>query len=184
MHVSEHSWSDNDADQFYRQLAANTFITLYWRRELLDQTIEGLRDRHFAVVEVDAFGWTTEKDLHRDIAAALDFPDYYGRNLDALNDCLRDVVDGEYGVPSDAAGFVLVLTHYDHFARACPRQAQIVLDILADHGRSAAVFGQRVLCLVHSDDPDITFQPVGAVPVMWNQAEWLDARRRPGTAGC
>jgi hypothetical protein len=182
--VNEQSWSDNDADQFYRRLAANTFITLYWRRELLDQTIEGLRDRHFAVVEVDASGWTTEKDLHRDIAAALDFPDYYGRNLDALNDCLRDVVDGEFGVPSDATGFVLVLNHYDHFARACPRQAQIVLDILADQGRSAAVFGRRVLCLVHSDDPDITFQPVGAVPVMWNQAEWLDARRRPGAAGC
>ena len=181
--MSEYSRPDSDADQLYRQLAANTFTTLYGRRELLDQTIEGLRDLHFAVLEVDASGWTTEDDLHRDIAAALDFPDYYGRNLDALNDCLRDVVDGEYGVPADAVGFVLVLIHYDHFARTCPRQAQIVLDILADHGRSAAVFGRRVLCLVHSGDPDITFQPVGAVPVMWNQAEWLNARRRPGAPG-
>ncbi len=37
-------------------------------------------------MKVDASGWTTEQDLHRDIAAALDFPDYYGRNLDALNE--------------------------------------------------------------------------------------------------
>lgn len=167
------------ADRRYRQMAANTFITLYWRRELLDQAVTRLRDERFAVVEVDASGWATEDDLHRDIAAALDFPDYYGRNLDALNDCLRDVVDGEYGVPPDAVGFVLALTHYDRFHRACPRQAQVVLDILADRGRSAAVFGRRVLCLVHSDDPDIVFQPVGAMPVMWNPAEWLNARRRP-----
>ncbi|MFD9005044.1 barstar family protein [Streptomyces sp. NPDC059582] len=29
--------------------------------------------------------------MHRDVATAIDFPDYYGHNLDALNDCLRDV---------------------------------------------------------------------------------------------
>lgn len=167
------------ADDLYRQLAANTFVTLYWRRELLDGDVARLRGKGFAVVELDASGWTAEEDLHRDIAAALDFPDYYGRNLDALDDCLRDVVDGAYGIPSDAAGFVLVFTHYDGFDRACPREAQAVLDILADHGRSAAVLGRRVLCLAHSDDPAIAFQPVGAVPVLWNQAEWLDSWRRP-----
>jgi hypothetical protein len=129
---------------------------------------------------VDASRWTTPADLHRDIARALDFPDYYGHNLDALNDCLRDVVAGDYGIPADATGFVLAFTHYDCFDRACPREAQIVLDILADHGRRAAVFGQRVLCLVHTDDPEITFDPVGATQVEWNRAEWLQARRRPG----
>jgi hypothetical protein len=40
---------------------------------------------------------STEHDLHRDIAAALSFPDYHGRNPDALNDCMRDVVSQEYG---------------------------------------------------------------------------------------
>jgi hypothetical protein len=170
---------ETTAEHLYRSMAANTFVTLYWRRELLDQSIARLRGEQFAVVEVDASGWATDEALHHDIAAALDFPDYYGRNLDALNDCLRDVVNGHYGVPEDAAGFVLAFTHYDRFTRASPRTAQIVLDILADHGRHAAVFGQRVLCLVHSDDPDITFQRVGGMPVMWNQAEWLTSRRRP-----
>jgi hypothetical protein len=35
---------------------------------------------------------------------------------------------------------------------------------------------------VQSDDPTIRFEPVGAMPVMWNHAEWLDAKRRPGSA--
>ncbi len=169
------------AQVLYQELAANAFVTLYWRREIFDRTAEKLREQHFAVVEVDASAWTTAAAMHRDIATALDFPDYYGRNLDALNDCLHDVVAGEYGIPADVSGFVLGFTHYDRFAQACPREAQIVLDILADHGRMAAVLGQRVLCLVHSDNPDITFEPVGSTPVAWNRAEWLSARRQPGT---
>jgi RNAse (barnase) inhibitor barstar len=168
------------AESLYRELAANTFVSLWWTRELFDQTVGRLRDQRFAVVEVDASAWTTAAAMHQDIATALNFPDYYGRNLDALNDCLRHVVSGEYGIPADAAGFVLAFTHYDRFKRECPREAQIVLDILADHGRRAAVFGQRVLCLVHTDDPGVAFEPVGATHIEWNQAEWLNARRQPG----
>lgn len=31
--------------------------------------------------------------LHDTLAAALDFPDWYGRNLDALHDCLTDLTE-------------------------------------------------------------------------------------------
>lgn len=31
--------------------------------------------------------------LHDTLAAALDFPDWYGRNLDALYDCLTDLAE-------------------------------------------------------------------------------------------
>jgi hypothetical protein len=121
-----------------------------------------------------------EAELHRDIAAALDFPGYYGRNLDALNDCLRDVVTYDYGTSREATGLVLVFTGYDAFAGRCPRAAQTVLDILADRARSAALIGHRMCCLVQSNDPTIRFDPVGAMPVMWNDAEWLDSDRKQG----
>ncbi|MHA6761237.1 barstar family protein [Streptacidiphilus sp. PAMC 29251] len=166
-------------DDLYYRMVANTFVTLFWRRELFDESTALFREHRYAVVVLDASGWAGDADLHRDIAAALDFPDYYGANLDALNDCLRDVGSRDYGVPEDAAGFVLGFTGYQAFARASPRSAQIVLDLLADHARRAAIFGQRMLCLVQSEDPDIRFEPVGGTPVMWNRAEWLDARRRP-----
>ena len=35
----------------------------------------------------------TPEDLHRAFADALDFPAYYGSNLDALRDCLTDLPD-------------------------------------------------------------------------------------------
>ena len=114
----------------------------------LDETIEWLSAHGYQVVRIDATHWSSEADLHRDIAAALDFPDYYGRNLDALNDCMRDVVAQEYGWAPGTAGLALVFTGYDAFAARCPRVARSVLDIMADQSRAALRFGRRLRCLV------------------------------------
>ncbi|MFF4319552.1 barstar family protein [Streptomyces sp. NPDC001568] len=157
----------------------NTFVTLFWRQRFLNQAVQRLEDRDFRVVRLSAGQWTTEQDMHRAIAAALQFPDYYGHNLDALNDCLGDVAGyGPYDDSAEGAGLVLAFTDYDRFTAVCPRAAQAVLDIIADRARHAAVLQRRLICLVHSNDPDIQFDPVGAMPVMWNSDEWLDSNRR------
>ncbi|MDH6141843.1 RNAse (barnase) inhibitor barstar [Kitasatospora sp. GP30] len=154
-----------------RHLSRNTFVTLYRRRPLLDETTAGLRAQGCRVVQVDTAGWTGQHDLHRELAAALDFPDYYGHNFDALNDCLRDVFD------DTAAPLALVLTGFDHYARTDPEAAHILLDIVADRARVHAVSGCHLLCLVQSDDPHLTLEPVGAISALWNDAEWLNANR-------
>lgn len=156
----------------------NTFVTLFWRQRLLDQAVHRLEDHGFRVVRLAAGQWNTERDMHRAVAAALRFPDYYGHNLDALHDCLGDVACyGGYDDSAEGAGLVLTFTDYDRFAAACPRAAQVVLDIIADRARHAAVLQRRLICLVHSSNPDIQFDPVGAMPVMWNSDEWADSNR-------
>jgi barstar (barnase inhibitor) len=172
---------DRDADlrRLDYQLMANTFVTLFWRLSLFDEAVGWMADHGYTIVRLDARRWFTEADMHRDVASALDFPDYYGHNLDALNDCLRDVVDYRYGTTEEATGLLLAFTGYHAFAQAHRRCAGDVLDIIAIRSRSAALIGHRMLCLAQSDDPQIAFEPVGATPVMWNHAEWLDARRRP-----
>ncbi|MFE4862905.1 barstar family protein [Streptomyces sp. NPDC056670] len=110
--------------------------------------------------------------------AKMNFPDYYGHNLDALNDCLGDVACyGGYDDAPEGAGLVLSFTNYDRFSTACPRAAQVVLEIIADRARQAAVLHRRLICLVQSDDPQIRFEPVGAMPVLWNSDEGSDASR-------
>ncbi|MFE2644456.1 barstar family protein [Streptomyces nigra] len=162
----------------------NTFVTLFWRKRLLTQATECLEDRGFRVIRLEAGQWDTERDMHRAMAAALDFPDYYGHNLDALNDCLGDVACyGGYDDAPEGAGLVLVFTDYDRFTTTCPRAAQVVLDIIADQARQAAVLRRRLICLVQSNDPQIRFEPVGAMPVMWNSDEWSDASRRTSDRG-
>jgi Barstar (barnase inhibitor) len=91
------------------RLVHNTFVTMYWRSSLLDETIEWLRSHGYDVVEFDAASWASAAEMFDDVAAGLDFPAYFGRNLDALNDCMRDVASGEYGWHADATGLVLVL---------------------------------------------------------------------------
>ncbi len=73
--------------------------------------------------------------------------------MDALNDCMRDVVAGDYGADLNATGFVMVLRRYDVFAAFEPRAAHAVLDIFADQARNGALVGHRMMFLVQSDDP-------------------------------
>jgi hypothetical protein len=173
---------DRDADvseDLAYWLMINTPVTLYWRRELLDHAVTWLEQHGYHITRLDASRWQEDADLHRAVAETLDFPAYYGRNLDALRDCISDVIGHEYGWPAGTQGLVVTFTGYDAFARNRPRSAQFVLDILAEQARVALLFGERVMCLVQSDDPDIRFEAVGAQPVMWNSAEWLDANRHP-----
>lgn len=157
------------------RLVAPSFVRLFWRTSVLDTVVATLREQGYQVVRLDASTWQSEADLHRDLAATLHFPDYYGHNLNALNDCLSHVITYDYGTNPDATALVLVFTGYDTLSRRCPRTAQVVLDIIADQARTAALFGHRVYCLVQSNDPAIRFEPVGATPVTWNDAEWLDS---------
>lgn len=158
---------------------SNTFVTLFWRRRLLTEAVRRLEDLGFRVVLLAAGEWATEQDMHRGISEALSFPDYYGHNLDALADYLGDVACcGPYDDSAEGTGLVLSFTDYDRFVAASPTAAQVVLDIIADQARRAAVVRRRFFGLVHSNNPDIQFEPVAAMPVLWNSAEWLDAKRR------
>src|SRR5688572_20278636 len=168
---------DLSMDPGYR-LLHNAFVTLFWRRSLLDTTLTQLEMADYHLMHLDACGWETAKDMHRDLARAFDFPSYYGHNLDAFDECLRDVVAHRYGWPERATGLVLVFTGYHAYAARESWDAQALLDAIARHARSALLFGERLICLVQSDNPLIEFDPVGCTPVIWNDAEWLTANRR------
>ena len=45
------------------------------------------------IIEVDFSGCRYLGEIHRILKQQLNFPDYYGENLDALWDCLRDYND-------------------------------------------------------------------------------------------
>jgi RNAse (barnase) inhibitor barstar len=167
-----------EGDRAWR-LSASSFVSLFWQRSILEETTRWLLDHGYYIVSLDCSEWSDEADLHRGIATALDFPSYYGRNLDALNDCLSDVVAYSYGTRADATGTTLVLQHYDAFAAKQRDVAQAVLDIFAKRARTASLVGHRMLCLVQSDDPQIRFEPVGSTSILWNPEEWLDAKRDP-----
>ncbi|WP_433327905.1 barstar family protein [Spirillospora sp. CA-294931] len=170
---------DADPSDLAYSLMMNSFITLFWRPALLEETTEALRAQSYDIVHLDALTWTTEQDLHQAFASALDFPAYYGHNLDALHDCLGDVAAYAYGTTPQATGLVLVITAYDTFTATNPAPAQTTLDIFAAQARAAALTGHRMMCLIQTNNPTLKFTPVGATPIPWNPAESLTTSRHP-----
>jgi hypothetical protein len=159
------------------ELLRSSAVTLFHRRTLLGQATRSLREAGYHVVEIDVAHCATKKDMHRELAVALDFPDYYGANLDAFNDCLGDVANHAYGWPEDVTGLVLVLLGFNHFAGTFPELAHDLLDIFAGVSRTALVNGEQLICLIQSTDARFELAPIGCTPVTWNSAEWSNASR-------
>lgn len=94
-------------------------------------------------------GWTTgtsKSDFLSAVGAALAFPAYYGHNLDALADCLRDVGIGGPGV-------VLLWDGWGTLARSDRRTFDVVVDLFAERVTNAPV---PFTVLLRGEGPDDT----------------------------
>lgn len=164
----------NEAEEFQRldwELLQNGAVTLYFRPQVLAADVDWLKDHEYLIDTFDCSRWLDEGEMHEALTHQLSFPDYYGRNLHALNDCI-----GDLEIP-DEGGRVLVFNKYDSFAARVPHVAWAVLDIMETNSRHLLLFGKRLIILVQSDDQGITFEPVGGHAVMWNSKEWLNQSR-------
>ena len=62
--------------------------------------------------------------LHAELKQKLSFPEYYGNNLDALNDCLGERRERE----------LIVIEHAGDLLEGCGSYALGLLQVFADHG--------------------------------------------------
>lgn len=94
-------------------------------------------------VPVSGTAGRTRAGLHETLARALDLPDWYGRNWDALADALADRLD--------AGPLTVVVTDAAHLlADEPPAQLGTLLDVLG----AVAAGGHETLRLVLHDHPD------------------------------
>lgn len=92
-------------------------------REALEEAALGL---DFAVAVIDCAGRSDKDEILDRFAQALRFPDWFGANWDALEDCLGDLSWWP------AKGYVLVLDHIAAWRGAEPEAFAILLEILND----------------------------------------------------
>jgi RNAse (barnase) inhibitor barstar len=160
-------------------------VCLYWREEILTDDVNRLKSNGYKIISFDAAEWQSESEreserrMHGSFKAQLSFPDYYGNNLDALDECMLDDL-----VVPDAGGLALVLNHYDRFYKPLRNQAsnerstaEVVLSVFAEAVRYHMLFGRRLLILVQSDDPNIRLGRLGGAAASWNHQEWLNRNR-------
>ncbi len=107
---------------------------MYRRKSVLDNAEQELTRRGYSVHRLNASTWDAES-LHNAFAVGLAFPDYNGRNLDALHDGLRDVAHGDYGWSRDSTGLADTIDAFRAFAQREPDLATAVADALAGASR-------------------------------------------------
>jgi hypothetical protein len=72
---------------------------------------------------------------------------------------------------------MLVIHHFDHFVRTDQQTAEGFLEVWTSAGMAGALIGNRLLCLIQSDDPRLELPRSRPAVVPWNGREWLDASR-------
>ena len=88
-----------------------------------DALLEAAERLEFAFVRIDLHGCEDKEAVLGRFAQALDFPDWFGGNWDALADCLNDLS----WLP--APGHVLLLDHSHDWKQADPVGFDVLLEI-------------------------------------------------------
>ena len=149
------------------QILQNGWTSLYLNKEFLKEDIQWFVKENFKIITMDCSGWIDKTTIHQGISKGLGFPDYYGMNLDALNDCV-------WQLEIEQAGLVIVFVSFEVVEKEYAYQ---LLDIFACNSRQHALFGDKLITLVQVNDGRYECEPVGASPVIWNQREWLNKSR-------
>ena len=168
------TFSENEYDELDFSILRKGGLSLYKRKDLLQQDSEQLSKYGYKLVHFACNTWTSEAEMHESLSEKLSFPPYYGKNLNALNDVM-----GDLDVP-DVGGIALVFDRYDKFvhgAGAASGVAEVVLDIVSRTSHDFLLTGRRFLTLVQSDDPHLSFPSLGGRAPDWNRREWLNSHR-------
>lgn len=137
-------------------------VRLYSNHKILNQDITFLRNKKYKIIEFNASYWKNKTDFHSEISKKLKFPSYYGKNLDAFNDCLPQIDFHEY------TGLVLIFYHINVFWKMDKKFCQSVVDTITCSSRLLSLENQRFMALFQSDDRSIFFEPSGALSVLWD----------------
>lgn len=163
------AFNKDDYQRLDLQILKNGAISLFFDQHILDEACAWFRQQAYQIDIFDASIWQSAYDFYDDIHSKLGLVGPPESGLDALNDNLV-----ELDIPYES-GRLLVFQHFERFARKDKQFAWHVLDILQHTSRKCSLYGYRLIAFVQVDDPQMTFERVGALSVWLNPIE--QARR-------
>jgi RNAse (barnase) inhibitor barstar len=105
------------------------------------------KSHDFAFFHIEGKKITRKEQLMNAAATAMSFPDHFGNNWDALEECLTDL---EW---VDAEGYVLYYDHIDGLLDAHPDQFETLVEILRDSVASWKQDGSAMVVLLSGTHP-------------------------------
>jgi hypothetical protein len=161
------------------QILRDGAIHLYWRSEYLAEDERWFADHGYRLYRFDCSTWTSSDEMFADFGRVLEFPDWWGRNINALDECMADLAIGT------GAGAALLLSNFDiyFFGSGAATlmsgriEAEVVLDIISRASQFQLLNGRRLVALIQTKDPKLHIGKLGGMAPCWNRREWLDAKR-------
>lgn len=154
----------------WKKMMMNGSMSLYGQRSILEKDVEKIEAEGFEVFQFDCAAWDNEA-FHTDVAKKLSFPAYYGRNINAFNDCLSELEPVNTGI-------LLVLCNYELFLTNYPELAIDLLEVIQINSWRFLLEEKGLMGFVQSNDLDIQIPAVGGMSPQWNGKEWFDKDRK------
>lgn len=161
------NWEPTRLDE---EILRDGAVNMYHDPNILEEDIKNLESFNYKIIDISVSDWTSIT-LHSNLEHNLDFPDYYGKNLDAFADCLDNMYDKRY------SGLIIIFRNFDNLIEQDKSESLGLLDVIASISRQWMISGQRLICLIQSDNPDLEIEKIGGYNPTWNSAEWFDNKR-------
>ena len=121
-------------ERMTKQLADARECGVYQLVRKPEEVERAAEEAGLAVFRIDIGHAKSKKDFLGHVARALEFPDWFGGNWDALNDCLTDL-----DWLSIETGYVLILENSEHYGTRHPQEfekARAVFASAAEYWKS------------------------------------------------
>ena len=149
------------------KILKNGAISIYLKPNILEEACTWFHEHNYRLYFFDCTQWKTQEDFYDAARKVLNLPDYFAGNLDSFNDCLYSV---DILKKDDV---VIIFSRFDVFWQRWRIFSAEILDIFERHSRYFLLSGRHLIVLIQSDHPNISFQPLGARPVLLNPGDRL-----------
>ena len=148
--------NDNNFARLDYQILIRGSVKSYRDNQSLEKDIAWLQSENYQFKRFDCENWTDKETMYDDLHTQFDFPAYFGRNYDALQESLNEEEIQDNG---------LTVVFYN-FDRVPAKTAHTLLDIFSHSSRHHLIFGKRLLLLIRIGE-DFKTEPFGSFSLNW-----------------
>ena len=155
-------------------------VGIVYDRAVLGGVLNDLQVKAYRVAAFDCRRWADPLAAGQELGAALGMPESLPRTIPVIASFLEELARSDSPYGDLRLRMAVILGVFDDFLARHRAEALNLLDALGQASRQAQLFGHRMLVLVQSDDPSLTFVAVPTTTIRERQdfraSLWTNAR--------